>query len=190
MSPAYLSLRQSNGSDLQRRGCNRTAFEFARLLLSLDPYTDPHGALLYIDYLAIKCGMYDWLLDFWDLHEAVTKASESYDLDVAWHKFNVTVLPNWIYARALALRSKEEANKTVSSYIIIILINLCGFNSAKSHEGSTAALREAITVFPSIVPLIADKADVVLPGELRGHPAFRIHVDSTSVYSVRIPWHS
>ena len=50
-------------SDLQRRGCVRTAFEFARLLYALDPWTDPHGALLHLEFLAIKSGMEEWMLD-------------------------------------------------------------------------------------------------------------------------------
>jgi hypothetical protein len=32
--------------------------------------------------------------------------------------------------------------------------------------------------FPTIVPLVADKADISLPGELRAHPSFRIRVDA------------
>ncbi|KAF8341438.1 transcriptional repressor TCF25-domain-containing protein [Cantharellus anzutake] len=40
--------------DLQRRGTIRTAFEFSRLLLSLDPIEDPHGALFHLDYLAMN----------------------------------------------------------------------------------------------------------------------------------------
>ncbi|KAH8115679.1 DUF654-domain-containing protein [Phellopilus nigrolimitatus] len=156
--PFYLAVGRMI-SDLQRRGCSRSAFEFARLLLSLDPYTDPHGALLYIDYLAIKAGMHDWLLSMWDLHDSTAKADRE---DDTWNKFNVTVLPGWSYARALALRAKEAAKK-------------------EGHEASTAALREAILAFPSVVPLLADKIDIFLPGELRGHSAFRVHVDASSL---------
>lgn len=99
-------------SDLQRRGCVRTAFEFARLLLSLDPYTDPHGALLHLDYLSIRAGMRDWLLSMWDLHDTEAKTN----IKDYWRRFNVTALPGWAYGRALALRVKEEAGKEVSKY--------------------------------------------------------------------------
>ena len=92
-------------SDLQRRGCVRTAFEFARLLYSLDPWTDPHGALLHLDYLAIKCGMGQWLLDLWDHFD------ESWQEGQHRNRVNVSVLPGWAYARALALRAREDATK-------------------------------------------------------------------------------
>ena len=45
-------------------------------------------------------------------------------------------------------------------------------------QESDQALRDAILAFPSVVPLLADKADIVLPGDLRGHPAFRVLSDS------------
>lgn len=97
--------------DLQRRGCVRTSFEFARLLYSLEPWTDPHGALLHLDYLAIKCGMGQWLLDVWDLQDGLAK-EEAY-----LRRANVSLLPGWAYARALALRAKEDAKKDKVSYI-------------------------------------------------------------------------
>ena len=91
--------------DLQRRGCVRTAFEFARLLYSLDPWTDPHGALLHLDYVAIKSGMGQWLLDVWDFFDGWWKG------DQHCNRLNVTILPGWSYGRALALRAREDAQK-------------------------------------------------------------------------------
>jgi hypothetical protein len=39
---------------------------------------------------------------------------------------------------------------------------------------STEALRKAILEFPSVVPLLADKAEITLSAETRSQPAFRI----------------
>jgi hypothetical protein len=39
---------------------------------------------------------------------------------------------------------------------------------------STEALRQAILEYPSVVPLLADKAEIGLSAEVRSHPAFRI----------------
>ena len=39
---------------------------------------------------------------------------------------------------------------------------------------STEALKQAVLEFPSVVPLLADKAEIMLSAEARGHPAFRI----------------
>ena len=98
-------------SDLHRRGCVRTAFEFARLLYSLDPWTDPHGALLHLDYIAIKMiksGMGQWLLDIWDYFN-------EWPPNQLRNRVNVSVLPGWAYARALALRAREDSEKDRAS---------------------------------------------------------------------------
>ena len=39
---------------------------------------------------------------------------------------------------------------------------------------STEALRQAVLEFPSVVPLLADKAEIILSAEARSQPAFRI----------------
>lgn len=46
---------------LGRRGTWRTAMEWAKLLLGLDA-SDPHGALLWLDFLTIKARQHRWLL--------------------------------------------------------------------------------------------------------------------------------
>ncbi|KAI0059339.1 DUF654-domain-containing protein [Artomyces pyxidatus] len=127
--------------DLQRRGIPRTAFEFARVLYGLDPWSDPHGALLHLDFLAIKAGMSQWLLDMFDLLESDDASRDS---------ATILALPGWAYTRALAWRVQG--------------------NDAQS----TQALRSAILDFPSVVPLLADKAEITLSADIRGKGAFRI----------------
>lgn len=77
------------------------------MLYSLDPWTDPHGALLHLDYLAHKAGMTQWILDVWDFF------SKAGDDDGFRNRLRPTVLPGWAYARALALYSEEESKKSV-----------------------------------------------------------------------------
>jgi len=48
--------------NLGRRGCNRTAFEFCKVLLSLDAIGDPLNCLSMIDFYALRCEQYDFLL--------------------------------------------------------------------------------------------------------------------------------
>ncbi|KAJ7367479.1 transcription factor 25 [Mycena albidolilacea] len=126
-------------TDLQRRGCVRPAFEFARLLLSLDPANDPHGALLRLDFLAVKTGMGQWLLDMFDLY--FTRRSRPQTKDAR----DPSLLPGWSCARALALRTA---------------------GISKDPTAGTAALIETIRDFPS-VPLLADELDVSLPNMIR-----------------------
>ncbi|KAI0285130.1 transcriptional repressor TCF25-domain-containing protein [Russula aff. rugulosa BPL654] len=149
--PFFLALHRQV-IDLQRRGLYRTAFEFAKLLLSLDPWSDPHGALLHLDFLAIKCAMHSWLLSFSEVFSSKTSghSSELEEPQSGYHP--VCVLPGWAYARALAFRAEGDDHASQS----------------------TKALRKAILEFPSVVPLLADKAEITLSAEARSHPAFRI----------------
>ncbi|KAF6754099.1 transcriptional repressor TCF25-domain-containing protein [Ephemerocybe angulata] len=143
--PFYLAVHRQV-ADLLRRGCVRTSFEFAKLLYSLDPWSDPHGSLLHLDFLAIKSGMHQWLIDVFDLFNG-----EKGDPG----RINPSLLPGWTYTRALALRVAELSDKS-------------------DHSKSTAALREALNDFPYVVPLLADKLDVSIPASIRSHPDFKI----------------
>ncbi len=51
----------------------------------------------------------------------------------------------------------------------------------QNHDESTAALKEAVLAFPSVIPLLADKLDAAILGSIRGQPALRIHTDATYV---------
>ncbi|TFK33697.1 transcriptional repressor TCF25-domain-containing protein [Crucibulum laeve] len=151
-------------ADLNRRGCPRTAFEFARLLYSLDPYTDPHGSLLQLEFLAVKAGMGQWLKEVWDTFEAKRKTRDGADAKAKagqHNKMDPSVLPGWAYARALALWMEE--------------------GGSSGHKASTETLKDAVMSFPSIVPLLADKLDVVLPESIRAHRDFRIETDGNSL---------
>ncbi|KZS90931.1 DUF654-domain-containing protein [Sistotremastrum niveocremeum HHB9708] len=135
--------------DLQRRGCHRTAFEYSRLLLGLDPHTDPHGSLFYLDYLAIKTNMSGWFLEVYDHFEKKGK-EQGNQVDVT--RWRPDLLPGWAYSRALAIRAEEK-------------------------DDSDAALVEAIVAFPSVVSVLAAKADIPLPSNISAHPAMRVTTD-------------
>ncbi|KZT51827.1 DUF654-domain-containing protein [Calocera cornea HHB12733] len=140
---------------LQRRGCPRTAFEFARLLLAVDPVGDPHGASLWLDYLALKAGQGQFLLDVWQKwSSAILTVELSSDTDV----LNPGFLPGWAYARALAEYDAETAKGDTN------------------HEKSTLSLQHAVYTFPMVVPVLADKAGITLSSEVRAHRAFQIQV--------------
>lgn len=102
-------------SDLYRRGCTRTAFEFAKLLYTLDPWTDPHGSLLHLDGLAVKAGMHDWILELWEYFETYS--------DGLAGRLTPEVLPGWWYTRALAVKIHEDATKLQASGIVYLFAN-------------------------------------------------------------------
>ncbi|KAJ3575698.1 hypothetical protein NP233_g923 [Leucocoprinus birnbaumii] len=150
--PFFLALHRQV-VDLQRRGCIRTAFEFARLLYSLEPWTDPHGSLLHLDQLAIKANMAQWLVDVYDVFNNRQASNKDNRLDAS-------LLPGWRYSYALALHILEKN---------------------EDHARSTTALTEAIKDFPSIIPLLADKLEISLPAFVRAHPECRIELDARSM---------
>jgi len=99
--------------------------------------------------------MGQWLIDIWNSHESVGETLEG--------RFDVRGLPGWAYARALALFINEETK------------------IEKNHDESTKALRDAIRAFPSVVTVLADKLEAPIAGEIRGNPAFRLHIDASSL---------
>ena len=100
----------------------RTAFEFSRLMYSLDPWNDPHGSLFHLDYLSIKSGMHQWLLDTYDVFTE-RRSNPQYEQDA---RLNPIILPGWAYARALALRMVEDARK--NEVLAVLDSNLRGLN--------------------------------------------------------------
>ena len=86
----------------------RTAFEFARLLLSLDPGRDPHGALFHLDYLAVRSGQNEWLLGMWDTWMEIVRAFGPKGPDDE-EMMSIEFIPGWWWARALATWNLEIA---------------------------------------------------------------------------------
>ncbi|TPX37577.1 hypothetical protein SmJEL517_g00661 [Synchytrium microbalum] len=80
---------------LTRKGCWRTALEVNKLLLSLNPHTDPLGALLMIDFMAVKAKELDWLSSLYDQMK---------------QERHLNYLPNFAYSMALAQYTKEGTN--------------------------------------------------------------------------------
>lgn len=76
-------------------------------MYSIDPWNDPHGGLLHLDFLSIKAGMSQWLLDVYDFF-AKRHATSSEKADA---RLNPSLMPGWAYARALSLKISEDASK-------------------------------------------------------------------------------
>ena len=74
----------------------RTAFEFARLLWALDPWTDPQGALMHLDFLSIKAEQYEWFLEVEEVWEQIRKERPSLP--------PLEARPGWKWSRSLVLK--------------------------------------------------------------------------------------
>jgi hypothetical protein len=88
------------------RGCARTALEFCKVLLSLDPIDDPLAILLLLDYYAIRCEEYNYLIRFYNEEN---------------QRLNLDGLPNFIYSVSLAyfhLSLFDKANEVLQNGLI------------------------------------------------------------------------
>lgn len=69
------------------RACYRTALEFCKVLLSLDPEGDPLAVVLAVDFYALRAQKYDWFIQIASEWEATR---------------NLSQLPNFAYSVAVA----------------------------------------------------------------------------------------
>lgn len=97
------------------RACYRTALEFCKLILGLDPAADPVGILLMIDFYAIRSQQHEWFIRLFSEWE---------------HSRNLSQLPNWAYSIAVAhFHVAEEGDKDYSKadeFLQTALINFPG----------------------------------------------------------------
>lgn len=79
-------------------------------MYALDPWSDPHGAILHLEYLAIKTGMTQWLIDLWDLFEPDVEKEAKDGKSPYLRRLVPNIMPGMAYSRALALFIREEAS--------------------------------------------------------------------------------
>ncbi|KAG8832450.1 hypothetical protein FRC17_001323 [Serendipita sp. 399] len=120
----------------ERRGTMRTAFEFARLLWALDPWTDPHLALAHLDFLSVKAEQYEWFLETESAWEEIAPGRS--------FAKSLKSLPGWLWSKALVLRGLGSKR---------------GGGEAKATE----ALRQAIVDFPEVLVTLNSLVGVNVP---------------------------
>ncbi|XP_071746131.1 ribosome quality control complex subunit TCF25 isoform X2 [Lepeophtheirus salmonis] len=112
------------------RACYRTALEFCKLILSLDPESDPLGIFLLVDFYAIRSRQFSWFIDFFNEYE---------------QSRNLIQLPNFAYSIALAYFHYSQEKKTESAEL-----------EAKADE----YLQKALIMFPGILLPLMDKCSI------------------------------
>ncbi|CAF1032501.1 unnamed protein product [Adineta ricciae] len=88
------------------RGCSRTALEFCKVLLSLDPIDDPLAILLLFDYYAIRSDEYSYLIRFYIEQN---------------QRLQLSGLPNYVFSVALAYfrnSSYDQANELLQDALL------------------------------------------------------------------------
>ena len=116
------------------RACHRTALEFCKLALSLDPEADPLGILLMMDFYAIRAQQHSWFLEFVEFWDS---------------RRNLTQLPNMAYSVALAefYATKNTDNAATADHklqkalidfpgVLLPLLDKCSVDIDKRVMGS------------------------------------------------------
>ncbi|CAI2387688.1 unnamed protein product [Moneuplotes crassus] len=151
---------------LGRKGCCRTALEFTKFFLSLDPERDPFGNLLKIDYYALRAGEYRYLTTF----------AENYSNEFHSHPLQTVLFtPNILFSTAFAKykldekvdnRTKmlDDAHSSVNIFVSLIS-EKAGEESPKILQSlynlsADALLMLGLSFYPALVKLILIKCEV------------------------------
>ncbi|XP_062468943.1 ribosome quality control complex subunit TCF25 [Pezoporus occidentalis] len=133
---------------LEKRGCPRTALEFCKLILSLDPENDPLCVLLMIDFLSLRAREYTFLIRMfqeWESHR------------------NLSQLPNFAFSVPLAyffLSQQEERSELELS---------------QAREKATRLIQLALVMFPSVLMPLLDHCSVQPDARVTNHSFFRLN---------------
>lgn len=134
-------------NSFMKKGTWRSACETAKALFALDPWSDPYGALLHLDFLCVKAKQGHWLLQLLDhlpgIYEEAGVPSDG--------RLKLETYPGLAFAKALILFDQEEASKT-------------------PHEASQTQLVQAMLTFPFMVPVLFNKLGLNIPPAFLDHP--------------------
>jgi len=101
--PFYLAIFRHT-QYLGRKGCWRTALEFTKLLINVDPIQDPYCAFLMIDFFALRSNEYKLVIEVFEKLQPFCKLS---------------LLPNWAFSYALAHFHLEKEDHSKSRKLLI-----------------------------------------------------------------------
>ena len=152
---------------LGKKGCYKSALEYNKFLVKLNPYQDPVGGLLTIDYNALSSQNYDFLISFPHKFGKQYYRSDEYSL---------IYLPNYTYSCALAkfMKIVEDENIGMSQYAAVTVEDFKTAAQTKidpCQENANVMLLHAILLFPSIIKEIIEvdeyaKQSVALGGDI------------------------
>lgn len=140
----YLALYK-HLSFLEKRGCPRTALEYCKLILSLEPDEDPLCMLLLVDHLALRARSYEYLVRLFEEWEA--------------HR-NLSQLPNFAFSVPLAY------------FLLSQQADLPDPELGPTREKASLLLRQALTMFPGVLMPLLEYCSVRPDAAVAGHHFF------------------
>ncbi|KAB1260245.1 Transcription factor 25 [Camelus dromedarius] len=140
----YLALYKQM-SFLEKRGCPRTALEYCKLILSLEPDEDPLCMLLLVDHLALRARSYEYLIHLFQEWEA--------------HR-NLSQLPNFAFSVPLAyFLLSQQADLAVQEL-------------SSTRETASLLIQQALTMFPGALMPLLEYCGVRPDAAVAGHRFF------------------
>nr|XP_023493342.1 transcription factor 25 isoform X1 [Equus caballus] len=140
----YLALYKQM-SFLEKRGCPRTALEYCKLILSLEPDEDPLCMLLLIDHLALRARNYEYLIRLFQEWEA--------------HR-NLSQLPNFAFSVPLAY------------FLLSQQADLPEQELSSAREKASLLIRQALTMFPGVLMSLLEYCSVRPDAAVANHRFF------------------
>ncbi len=128
--------------------------EYCKFVLSLAPESDPFGALLVIDYYALRAREYEYLLEF-----VGGRFSEEFYPSKGKASPTLLLVPNLLYSAALAKKMRNLDSPTKEPHLsedFEKLRSIKNFNDVmKLSENSILML--AIVMYPTLIRRIINK---------------------------------
>ncbi|XP_004473490.2 ribosome quality control complex subunit TCF25 [Dasypus novemcinctus] len=140
----YLALYKQM-SFLEKRGCPRTALEYCKLILSLEPEEDPLGMLLLVDHLALRARSYEYLVHLFEEWEAPR---------------NLSQLPNFAFSVPLAY------------FLLSQQADLPEHERQSMREKSSLLIQQALTMFPGVLMPLLEYCSVRPDATVSSHHFF------------------
>ncbi|XP_003461244.1 ribosome quality control complex subunit TCF25 isoform X2 [Cavia porcellus] len=140
----YLALYKQM-SFLEKRGCPRTALEYCKLILSLEPDEDPLCMLLLIDHLALRARNYEYLIRLFQEWEA--------------HR-NLSQLPNFAFSVSLAY------------FLLSQQTDLPQQELSSTREKASTLIQQALIMFPGVLMPLLEYCSVRPDAAVSGHRFF------------------
>ncbi|XP_049642205.1 transcription factor 25 [Suncus etruscus] len=140
----YLALYKQM-SFLEKRGCPRTALEYCKLILSLEPDEDPLCMLLLVDHLALRARNYEYLIQLFQEWEA--------------HR-NLSQLPNFAFSVPLAY------------FLLSQQADIPEEERSSARDQASLLIRQALVMFPGVLMPLLEYCSVRPDGAVANHRFF------------------
>uniref|UniRef100_A0A8C9WRR9 Transcription factor 25 (basic helix-loop-helix) n=1 Tax=Scleropages formosus TaxID=113540 RepID=A0A8C9WRR9_SCLFO len=130
---------------LEKRGCPRTALEYCKLILSLDPENDPLCMLLMVDFLSLRSREYTFLIRLYEEWEG--------------HR-NLSQLPNFALSVALSYYHQSLQDELTPE------------ECARLKQKADDLLQDALIMFPGVLMPLLDLCAVQPDSAVSSHSFF------------------